>query len=140
MGWLFGRIRAVSMPAADKSLAIFELERKTLRALCRERLDGPARADLDAQSRAAAVSELLLHNWQDAEHRIVFEALARLPGRDAAELRRQLPAQATRMGFPDVQWETYFASGTDDAKSAESHGELELTIRQLREVSSEAAS
>jgi hypothetical protein len=130
------------MPAADKSRAIFELERTILRALCREGLDRSARADLDAQSRASALSELLLHSWQDAEHRVVFEALDRLPGRDAAELRRQLPAQATRMGFPDVEWESYFAGGTpDDVKSAEEHRlELQLIIRQLREMSSEAAS
>ena len=130
------------MPAADKSLAIFELERKILRAICHEQVDSLARGDLDAQGRAADVSELLSHKWQDAEHRVVFEALARLPGRDGAELRRQLPAQATRMGFPDVQWETYFASETwDVAKSDDAHRrELEMMIRQLREVSSEAAS
>jgi hypothetical protein len=130
------------MPAADKSLAISELERKILRALCRQGADSSARADLDAQSRTNAISSLLSYSWQDAEHRIIFEALARLPGPDAAELRRQLPAQATRMGFPEVQWETYFAGGTpDDAKSAEEHRrELEMIIRQLREMSSEAAS
>lgn len=130
------------MPAADKSLVITELERRFLRALCREGADSCAHAGLDDQSRAGAVSGLLSHNWQDAEHRIVFEALARLPGRDAAELRRQLPAQATRMGFPDIQWETYFAGGTpDDATSAEERRrELESIIRQLREASSEAAS
>ncbi len=46
------------------------------------------------------------------------------------------------MGFPEVQWETYFAGGTpDDATSADEHRrELEKTIRQLREISSEAAS
>jgi hypothetical protein len=130
------------MPAADKSVAIFELERKILRALCRESADSSAHADLGAESRATALSELLLHNWQDAEHRIVFEALVKLPRRDVAELRRQLPAQTTRMGFPDVKWETYFVGGTpDDAKSSEKHRrELESIIQQLREVSPEAAS
>lgn len=130
------------MPAADKSLTIIELERKILRALCRERIDSSARADLDGQSRASAVSRLLSYKWQDPEHRIVFQALARLPGRDAAELRRQLPAQATRMGFPDVQWETYFAGETPgDPKSDDEHRrELEMMIQLLREVSSEPAS
>ncbi|MFZ0883394.1 MAG: hypothetical protein WAN14_08350 [Candidatus Acidiferrales bacterium] len=130
------------MPAADKSLAIFELERKILRALCREHANSSAPADLDAQSRASAVAELSSHKWQDAEHRIVFEALARLPGRDAAQVRGQLPAQATRMGFPDVQWEAYFASETPDAarSAGEFRRELEMMIRQLREVSSETAS
>jgi hypothetical protein len=38
----------------------------------------------------------------------VFESLARLAsGLTPAELREQLPAQATRMGFPDMSWENY---------------------------------
>jgi hypothetical protein len=46
------------------------------------------------------------------------------------------------MGFPDVQWETYFVEETpDDAKSNDEHRrELEMMISQLRKVSSEAAS
>jgi hypothetical protein len=66
---------------------------------------GPTRATILAQLRA--------HRWQDPEHRIVFEALILLPGRDAAELRQQLPAQATRMGFPDVNWDHYFPASDD---------------------------
>jgi hypothetical protein len=46
------------------------------------------------------------------------------------------------MGFPDVQWEAYFSSETpDDTGSAEQRRrELEMMMRQLREVSSEASS
>jgi hypothetical protein len=133
---LRAQIRTVSMPAADKSPAIIELERNILHALCRES------AELDTQSRASAVSELLSHNWQDPEHRVVFDALTRLPGRDAAELQRQLPAQATRMGFPDVPWETYFAGGRPDhTKRANEHRtDLETLIAQLRTASAETCS
>ena len=130
------------MPASDKPSSIFALERTILRALCRDGLDGAAQADRDAHSRAVAVSELLSHNWQDAEHRVVFEALARLAGRDAAELRRQLPAQATRMGFPDVCWETYFAGSTpQEAQTADDLGlDLKQLMAKLRTAQTERSS
>jgi len=54
--------------------------------------------------------ELSNHVWQDAEHRVVFEAIQRLSSSDPKLLREQLPAQATRMGFPDVSWDNYFAA------------------------------
>jgi hypothetical protein len=39
---------------------------------------------------------------------VVFEAIQRLSSSDPKLLREQLPAQTTRMGFPDVNWENYF--------------------------------
>jgi hypothetical protein len=129
------------MPATDKSLSISALERTILRALCRDGVHSRARADLDGESRASAVLGLLSHNWQDAEHRVVFEAVARLPGRSAADLRHQLPAQATRMGFPDVCWETYFASSTPRRAqtSDERRIDLQTLIAKLRSASAESA-
>jgi len=59
------------------------------------------------------------HVWQDAEHRVVFEAIQRLSSSDPKLLREQLPAQATRMGFPDVSWDNYFAPGTGEEKGFE---------------------
>jgi hypothetical protein len=51
---------------------------------------------------------------------VVFEALGRL--RDASaltpsELREQLPAQATRMGFPDVSWDNYFGQNRSEQRN-----------------------
>ena len=60
----------------------------------------------------ALLRELHSHRWQDPEHRIVYEALAGVRVFDILSLREQLPAQATRMGFPDVDWTLYFAAGT----------------------------
>jgi hypothetical protein len=117
------------MSAADKSRSVVELERKILRLLCNPR------EQVDAESREEAVLSLQTHSWQDAEHRIVFEAIAKLPERDVAELRRQLPAQATRMGFPDVCWETYFASdgGSCSIDSpAENSSSLGALLARLR--------
>jgi len=88
------------MPQQSQSKRIHELERETLRALC-------IRASANAR-RQYTMRELSNHVWQDAEHRVVFEAIQRLSSSDPRLLREQLPAQTTRMGFPDVDWENYF--------------------------------
>ena len=77
------------------------------------------------------LAQLRPHRWQDSEHRVVFEALTALPDRDATELREQLPAQATRMGFPDVNWENYFASAAADSAIETLVAELLATSRKL---------
>jgi len=53
----------------------------------------------------------LLHNyqWQSQLHQVIFKALAAIPSDDPSILRDLLPAKLTRMGFPDVEWETFFA-------------------------------
>ena len=94
---------------------MFDLESRILRALCStpSALDSPGTHQ--ASSGATTLAKLGEHRWQHPEHRVVFEALTLLQGRNATELRGQLPAQATRMGFPDVDWDQYFAASTDDA-------------------------
>jgi hypothetical protein len=42
-----------------------------------------------------------------------------------AQLREQLPAQATRLGFPDVPWENYLQQENADA------GDVRGLIEQL---------
>ncbi len=129
------------MRGPDNPSSIIELEYEILRRLCQ-----PYVAEVSVQplsnSREKAILELVAHRWQGAEHRIVFEALTKLPGRDAAELQRQLPAQATRMGFPDVDWEAYFAN--DSARGGNSVPEetsgIETLIARLRAASQRAAS
>jgi hypothetical protein len=79
------------------------LERQILQQLC-----GGAISSSDALK---ITSRLAGYAWHDSDNRVVFETLCRL--RDASaltpsDLREQLPAQATRMGFPDVNWENYF--------------------------------
>lgn len=135
-------IRVEPMSAADNTLATFELERKILRVLCGARDDASPRSGRNPESRARAVSGLLSYRWHDAEHRIVFEALASLPDSDAAELRRRLPAQAARMGFPDVCWETYFAGGTPgNVQTADTRRtELAALIAQLLAAATESSS
>jgi hypothetical protein len=92
---------------------MLDLESRILRALCAEPPQSRSLGVHHASVRVAILAKLRAHRWQNPEHRLVFEALALLPGRDASELREQLPAQATRMGFPDVDWEEYFAASSD---------------------------
>ena len=99
------------MPKQSQTQQVFELERETLCALC-------VRASLNAQH-PTAMRELSNHIWQDAEHRVVFEAIQRLSSSDPKLLREQLPAQTTRMGFPDVSWENYFSPAPPHEKDFE---------------------
>ena len=134
------------MPSSDELNSVIELEREIVRLLCRIQAINSSVPELDIKSRERLVDELRTHDWRDAEHRIVFEAIAKLPGREAAELRRQLPAQATRMGFPDVHWELYFTNeslnaSSSSAKSTEMNGPaIEALLSRLRKRSRELAS
>jgi len=71
--------------------------------------------DNETRTREAILTALGAHRWRDPEHRVVFEALTFLPGRNTKQLREHLPAQATRMGFPDVNWDEYFAPRASDS-------------------------
>jgi hypothetical protein len=82
------------------SLQILHCELAVLRALC-----VPSHTSL---RREAITRQLSMYVWLNNEHRVVFEAIARLCSSNPSLLREQLPAQATRMGFPDVSWENYF--------------------------------
>lgn len=134
------------MPSSDKLNSVIELEREIVRVLCRTQAINSSVPELDIKSRERLVDELRAHDWRDAEHGIVFEAIAKLPGREAAELRRQLPAQATRMGFPDVHWELYFTNeslnaSSSSAQSTEMNGPaIEALLSRLRKRSRELAS
>jgi hypothetical protein len=77
-----------------------DLERSVLCELCRVRLTPPAWAKV-----ASVLGE---YAWRDVEHGLVYAAIQRLGSRDPQTLREQLPAQATRMGFPDINWQAYF--------------------------------
>jgi hypothetical protein len=105
------------MPQQSQSKRIFELERDTLCALC-------IRASANARHQDT-MRDLSNHVWQDAEHRVVFEAIQRLSSSDPKLLREQLPAQTTRMGFPDVNWENYFLP------AGKAEGDFDALVRDL---------
>jgi hypothetical protein len=96
------------------------LERSALRGLCGEHAGVMSASD--------AKTLLKKYVWQDPDNRVVFEALSGLSSSlTPAELREQLPAQATRLGFPDVPWENYLTPDEAGAKDVRSLIEQLLT-------------
>lgn len=86
-----------------------------LRALCRD--------DPGAET-SRFVRELSGYSWQEPEHATVFQAIKSLAARGRRTWREELPAEATRMGFPDVEWRRYF----DEAGAA---GANEMPLPEL---------
>jgi hypothetical protein len=88
------------MPDNHAFDTVMALERRVLRALCA----GVGAPDNWNQP----ASELSGYRWQDPDHKVVFEALRAIKSSDPKSRRDELPAQVTRMGFPDLDWNVYF--------------------------------
>ncbi len=78
-----------------------DLEKLVLRVLCLGTPQGPVKE--------ALMPLLRKYHWGAQLHQAIFNALAALPSDDPAILRQLLPAKLTRLGFPDVEWEEFFA-------------------------------
>lgn len=94
---------------------VIETERRALSALCCERVDSIRRGEI--------LRELENYAWREAEHKVVFDALRRVQNCGGSSLRHELPARATIMGFPDVNWADYLGHG--------SRCECELLVERL---------
>ena len=101
-----------------------KLERSILRAIC-------CRSGLDPDVRDDAMCNLRAYAWRFAEHRVVYAALMRVSKSGAESAAEQLPAQATRMGFPDVNWELYLCAREEAAP------DVPALIRELRAAEDE---
>jgi hypothetical protein len=88
------------MPDRDPSSSILALERLIVQAFCVGEYP-PDDWDMLA-------NQLAEYRWLDPDHKVVFEALRAVKSRDPRTRRDELPAQVTRMGFPDVDWRIYF--------------------------------
>jgi hypothetical protein len=97
---------------------IAALESKILEALCLGVSD-PVEWD-------QLTSQLSAYHWRDPDHKVVYDALRTIRSRDPKTRRGELPAQATRMGFPDLDWNLYF-EGEELSTT-----EIEKLIRQLK--------
>ncbi|HKN60081.1 MAG TPA: hypothetical protein VJW93_02815 [Candidatus Acidoferrales bacterium] len=93
-----------------------------MRALCQS----GAPAGLSAQAR----SDLQNYSWLGSDHQTIFEALLRIGSARGRSLREQLAAQATRMGFPDINWNEYFEQAS--AADAESKRSVMELVRELK--------
>ncbi|MGH9715782.1 MAG: hypothetical protein ACRD4R_03500 [Candidatus Acidiferrales bacterium] len=99
---------------------ILSLERQVLRAMCRDR--APSQID-------RFLHQLSSYSWQKPEHATVFEAIRRLATRARDSWRKELPAQATRMGFPDVEWPDYLEVGDGDESEPSLDGLIPRLLR-----------
>ncbi len=88
-----------SQPHSEETPAV-EIERQLLRAMCGRRVS--------RQQISGAIDRLANYVWLVPEHAIVFQAIRGAVRHAHGSLPELLPAQATRMGFPDVDWPEYF--------------------------------
>lgn len=82
--------------------SILALEQQVLGILCA--------ADLAADERSRALDLLATYAWRAPEHATVFHAIRRIGGVRQPFWRDELPAETTRMGFPEVDWFRYFGA------------------------------
>jgi hypothetical protein len=106
------------MPENRPSEAVAALERRILRALC-SGISDPVEWD-------KITSQLSVYPWREPDHEVVFEAVRAIKSRDPKTRRAELPAQATRMGFPDLDWSLYFERGEEPQL------ELQDLVRRLK--------
>lgn len=74
-------------------------ERHLLQALCQTR---------DGSLRKRALQSLARHSWAHSDHRILFEAWAALVGAGSGISIQAIAVQATRAGFPDLDFDVLF--------------------------------
>jgi hypothetical protein len=77
------------------------IEIQVLHALCLGTRQGSVKE--------AGKSLLRDYRWHNALHQALWNSLCAIPSDDPEILRQLLPAQMTRLGFPDVEWEELFA-------------------------------
>lgn len=80
------------------------IEFQVLRAVCLATVQGSLKE--------IAGDILREYHWHNALHQALWEALGAIPTENPEIFRQLLPAQMTRAGFPDVEWEVFFAPHT----------------------------
>jgi hypothetical protein len=105
---------------------ILRLEIEVLRAICSENANGKEDREKSRSQLLELLRELQDYCWRGDEHRVVYGALMAVKRSSGETIAEQLPAQATRMGFPDVDWELYLQP------SGAHQTEFENMIRALK--------
>jgi hypothetical protein len=73
-------------------------------------LMGMCRADLPPSELNGYIERLTNYSWLEPEHTTVFQAIRSVAGIPNGWWRDELRTQATRMGFPDVDWARYLST------------------------------
>jgi hypothetical protein len=98
------------MPSRDDTIQ--SLEMRILQLLC---------AHIPGDVLTSSLAILISYPWRDPEHRVVYDAVRRIGFLSPALRRRELAAEVTRMGFPDIDCSAYFE---EDAVAPEGLAEL----------------
>jgi hypothetical protein len=102
---------------------LLSAERELLQNLCRTGLKSVSPNDLQALAR---------RSWAAPDHQIIFDSLFRLANISPPALRHQLPAEAARMGFPDVAWDKFFEVSANECESHRTTAELIAALKVRR--------
>jgi hypothetical protein len=105
------------MPLSYSSEELCEIERALLRELCQ-----PSTTPV---LRERILHELASYRWRLEDHRVVFDTLQKSRPSGTSSLHEQLRAHATRMGFPDIDWDAFFAPGEESQ-------EIEKLVSRLK--------
>jgi hypothetical protein len=87
------------------------LERHVLQAMCRGTREGSVRE----------VGKALLktYRWREPIHQAIFACLVELAAGNLDDLRSDLAQRMTRKGFPDIEWNDFFAPCSLSRQEAE---------------------
>jgi len=99
----------MARPPQEEETPAVEVERQLLCAMCSRRVS--------RKQIISAIDQLAGYAWLVPEHAIVFQAIRGALRLAHGSIRELLPAQATRNGFPDVEWPEYFARASDEETS-----------------------
>ena len=99
----------------NRDEAVIAAEQALLRQFCRAGIASPE---------TEALRRLAQYKWAGPDHQVVFDALLRLANVPPASLRARLPIEATRMGFPDIDWPAYLERSDDRSQSKENIAQL----------------
>ena len=95
-----------------------KLEHTILRALCRHTIQPAEWTELNRK--------LARYVWREPDHAVAYQAILSAHRLDSKDWRAHLPAQTTRMGFPDLDWKVFLEPATGDA--------LEPDVTDIRQL------
>jgi hypothetical protein len=101
------------MTDATEAMAVVQAERLILRALSTHRMEPIEWIEIDRK--------LARYSWREPDHAVIYEAMVKARSRDPKHWQEQLPAQTTRMGFPDLDWESFLRLSPTEAPEPNVH-------------------
>jgi len=92
---------------------VVKAERRILRALSAGRMEPTEWIEIHRK--------LASYSWREPDHAVIYEAMVKARSRDPKHWQEQLPAQTTRMGFPDLDWKSFLGLSPIEAPEPDVH-------------------